>query len=1060
MNWHQLSKFFLLRFRRFTQTSLLLLFFFAGPLLLPAQEVDHFAQIGNKAAATRTHLLVAPKPPILPVKKLPIFSGRTGLFKPMNRMDTPEELLEELSKKRKQYEPFLQNHAPSLPATKDLIPVTEFNWRIETAADQKDFSSVLQGKGSWEKVTISHYGPPLGKAATYYQTEVEFPPAFFQKGAVFIRFKAADYKAHVFINGAYVGSHEGAFAPFEFDITSVAHEGTNQLLVKVENDYPMGGHAGDDGRKLDGDKIYAATGLGYDDPVLGWHHNPPGMGIYQEVQIEARSTLHINDIFVRPIADTDTAEVWLEINNTEANYQYIKVQHSLYGQNFTETIYANAMYEPTTVQIPGIGDLAKPTDWEYKKLPMGKAVNFLRFRIFIHNAKRWSPETPWLYQLQLKVLNEHGELMDAAQQQFGMRSFRMDTVRTPKGAMYLNGQFIRLRGANTMGSFMQDVKRKDWQQLVDDILLAKIANMNYMRMTQFPVQQEVYDYCDRLGLMTQTDLPIFGVLRRNKWAECVRQAEEMERLVRSHPCNIMVTYINERFPNAEGAPQRDLDTYEDFEKFFKAADQAILLNNPERVIKAGDGDYDPPSPGLPDNHVYNGWYNGHGLGLGEMYKGYWLPVKPGWFYACGEFGSEGLDFYNTMQQFYPQSWLPQNNAEEKEWTPNRISMAQTYRFHYMWFNRQSSVQDWITASQEHQAWVTRITTESFRRNNSLVSFAIHLFIDAWPAGWMKSIMDVKRQPKPAYFEYAHALAPLAVSLRSDRNQFFSGEPMPVEVWIANDKNQAPTNYTIRYQWEQDGNVVSTGKATATISANKSTYQGSITMPAPMVNQRTPYTLRLQLLNNGREPVHESDFKVDVFPAPKAVTKKLWVGGVNNSLAKNLAKEIGATLVAKAGAADVLLIDSMETYQQQQAEIDGYIKGGKTAIFLQPPAGKWFIAGDTVTVSKTTMGKYYFVSPVLSHPMLNGFRPRDFFFWYNGAKGLVSPLLGEMSQMQGWTPLLRTGQTSWVGSNDYAFATAEKAWGKGKVIINHVQLAGRIKYNPTARAFFLRLLGEQ
>jgi len=1038
----------------------LLFIIYLLPIQSTAQGNDRFAEIGNKAAATRTYLLEAKIPAPLPDIQLPFSKGNNGRFVPMNRMDTPEELQLELEKKRTGFNNFLQNFAPKRKQTREYIELEKFNWRVETDADKINFNAIVKGEGKWENITIPHYGPPLGKATTLYQTDFKLNENMLHKGAIFITFKAVDYKAHVFVNGTYIGSHEGAFAAFEFDISHYVKEGDNQLLVKVENDYPMLGHVGDDGRKLDGDKVYAATSMGYDDPELGWHHNPPAMGIYQSVSIEARSTLHINDIFIRPIGDTDTAEVWLEVNNTALNLRAVKIRHSLFGRNFKNAVYTNALYIPQTVQVPGMGDLVKPTDWERKDLKMGKGVNFLRFRIAIPGCKRWNPDAPWLYELQVDLLNEKDEVTDVRQQHFGMRSFRMDTINTLKGAMYLNGQFIRLRGANTMGSFMQDVKQKNWQQLIDDILLAKIANMNYIRMTQFPVQPEVYDYCDMLGMMTQTDLPLFGVLRRNKWAECIRQTEEMERLVRSHPCNIMVSYINERFPNAEGAPQRHLDTYDDFEKFFKAADQAILLNNPDRVIKAGDGDYDPPSPGLPDNHIYNGWYNGHGLGLGEMYKGYWLPVKPGWFYACGEFGSEGLDFYNTMQQFYPKSWLPQNSAEEKGWTPNRISMAQTYRFHYMWFNRQNSVQDWIGASQEHQAWVTRLTTESFRRNNSLVSFAIHLFIDAWPAGWMKSIMDVKRQPKPAYFKYAHALAPIAVSLRSYRNQFFSGEPMPVEVWIANDKNQAPKNYFLRYQWEQDGNIVSTGKATATISANKSTYQGIISMPAPMANQRTSYTLRLQVLNNERQPVHESDFTVDVFPAAKAVTTKVWVGGVNNRLAKNLAKEIGATVVAKAGAADVLLIDNMETYQQQQAEIDEYIKGGKTAIFLQTPAGKWFIAGDTVTVSKTTMGQYYFVSPVLSHPMLNGFEPRDFFFWYNGAKGLVSPLLGEMSQMQGWTPLLRTGQTGWVGSNDYAFATAEKAWGKGKVIINHVQLAGRIKYNPTARAFFLILLGEQ
>ena len=40
-------------------------------------------------------------------------------------------------------------------------------------------------------------------------------------------------------------------------------------------------------------------------------------------------------------------------------------------------------------------------------------------------------------------------------------------------------------------------------------------------------------------------------------------------------------------------------------------------------------------------------------------------------------------------------------------------------------------------------------TEAFRRDDRMNTFAIHLFIDAFPAGWMKTIMDVERHPKPA-----------------------------------------------------------------------------------------------------------------------------------------------------------------------------------------------------------------------------------------------------------------------------------------------------------------------
>ena len=57
----------------------------------------------------------------------------------------------------------------------------------------------------------------------------------------------------------------------------------------------MLGQAFSDG-DTDGDKVYAATGLGYDDPEEGWHHCPPGMGIWQGVRFEARSRLAITDL--------------------------------------------------------------------------------------------------------------------------------------------------------------------------------------------------------------------------------------------------------------------------------------------------------------------------------------------------------------------------------------------------------------------------------------------------------------------------------------------------------------------------------------------------------------------------------------------------------------------------------------------------------------------------------------------------------------------------------------------------------------------------------------------
>ena len=266
-----------------------------------------------------------------------------------------------------------------------------------------------------------------------------------------------------------------------------------------------------------------------------------------------------------------------------------------------------------------------------------------------------------------------------------------------------------------MGAFQQCVIRKDWHQLIDDILLAKITNMNYIRLTQMPVQDEIYQYCDRLGLLLQTDLPLFATVHRSQFCEVVRQAEEMERFVRSHPSNVMVTYMNEPTPQAGAQPYRNI-TREEMMRLFESADTVVRMNNPDRVIKAVDGDYDPPGPGLSDNHCYTGWYNGHGIEMGMLHKGFWQRVKPGWRYGCGEFGSEGLDPVALMRDRYPKEWLPADRDQDKTWSPDAIPGAQTGQMHGAFFETPGTLNEWVLRSQAHQAWTTQIMTEAFRRD--------------------------------------------------------------------------------------------------------------------------------------------------------------------------------------------------------------------------------------------------------------------------------------------------------------------------------------------------------
>lgn len=1022
-----------------------------------ADAQDIFAQIASQRATERQASLFEPQPPALPNIKLP-WAAEAKPFKPGEKIDTAEKLQVELARQRKHYEPFLADHAPKLPDSRLVVPIESFDWRVESEQDRKDFVSTLGGQGKWKRVSIPHYGGPLGRVATYYRTTFQVTQAMLDRGAVFVRFGAVDYKAHVFINGNLLGSHEGFFSPFEFEFTPQAHLGSNVLVVKVENDFiHMGSRTQEDAKLFQGEKIYAATGPGYDDPAVGWHHCPPGMGIYQGVTVEARSRLHLHDVFVRPLPEQSRAEAWVEVFNCDVQPENMVLEFAVFGQNFSQTVFTSRFFNGRTLFSGSMDNMPKGGDDANCRVSRG--VNYFRVPLDLPEFRTWELESPWLYQLQVKLRDKSGRVLDVRKRQFGMRSFRMDTAGEPKGRMFFNGRPIRLRGANTMGFEQQDVMQGKFGQLRDDILLAKICNMNFLRLTQRPVQPEVYDYCDRLGIMTQTDLPLFGVLRRSQFAEAVWQSEEMERLIRSHPCNIMVSYINEPFPNGNNEPHRQL-TRPELESFFVAADRAVLLANPDRVIKAVDGDYDPPGPGLPDSHCYPGWYNGHGVDLGRLHQGYWQRVKPGWLYGCGEFGAEGLDPLNVMRRFYPKDWLPSSAGDEHSWTPDRIVNAQTGRFHYMWFDTQHTLGDWVQASQSHQAWVTRIMTEAFRRDRNMNTFAIHLFIDAFPAGWMKAIMDVDRQPKPAYFAYREALTPLAVNLHCNRKAYFAGETVRIAAWLCNDLKEIPPDATLRYQVESSGMIVHAGTAPAQALACDSAFQGWLEFAAPATTQRGGLTVRLGLFDAKGSLMHDTALNLDLFPVvPESERQSVLVIGLPDGKAAKLATELGLipSFTNMPTSTSVILIDNLKAFSAVEPAVTRSVRDGAKAVFIELPVGTHSLAGDRLTIEEAGMNPRHFVSRASGHPLVKDFAPDDFKFWFDSAAGGPRSLLDTVFQAPGWKPLLLSGQGGWSGNWGPALAAAEKPDGSGSWLICQVSLQGRLVGNPPARLFAQRLL---
>jgi hypothetical protein len=803
---------------------------------------DVFEQIAQQKNATVPGLAGNPASK-LEIKALPWDAQPGTGFTPAAKMTTQAQLDAELRRWRERYAPFMADIAPTMASPRRQLELKTFNWRLETPADQADFANVLEGRGDWKPVAIPHYGGPINQATAYYRTEVTLDEAMAAAPALFIHFQAVDYLADVYVNGKLAGSHEGIFNAFEFDIKPLIVPGKNVIVVKVRNDAVMMGDFMFPGKgRQFGKKIAACGGPGWDDPNLGWIMCPPGFGIWQRAWLESRPAAYVRELCVRPRLAEAKAEVSVEVPATAKN---IVLRWSLYGQNFLATIAEH--------QVPAdLTEIAAAADHP--------GFVQLKFTIPIprEKLKIWSPATPWLYQLQIE-LGHNGQIVDTAKRQFGMRSFVQSATSTPKGRFYLNGEEIKLRGANMMGNLMQCVVRKDFDQLRDDILLAKIANLNFWRMTQQPCPEEAYDYFDRLGFLAQTDLPVFNGIRKDQAEESLRQLQAMVRLVRSHPCNSVITYCNE--PDFNKPMMLNRQGHIDLFKRFDAAAQEL---NPDQVIKWIDGDYVNLNPGFSDHHCYNGWYKGHGIGAGAFYKGAWMATREGWMHGCGEFGAEALDSVELMQKRYPAKWL--ETKPDGSWDPNVIPYCQTRKAGTPWIPPQKTMEQWVNLTREHQKCVIRLMAETFRRDPKLNSMAVHLLIDAWPAGWMKSLMDCDRQAKPAYFAYREALTPLAVNLRPAAFYCFSGDALSLPGWICNDTSAVPAGAVLRYQIELGGKILRTGSAPATVLASAPQYQGSLEFVAPAVETRQPLTIRFGLFGADGTLLHDTSIDLDLFPA--------------------------------------------------------------------------------------------------------------------------------------------------------------------------------------------------
>lgn len=242
-------------------------------------------------------------------------------------------------------------------------------------------------------------------------------PGEFAGERIVLRFGAVDYYTEVWLNGHAIGSHEGGYTPFEFDVAGVLHDygpdTVHTLLVRVTDCTVEQDTLLPNGQPL----LFAEIPHG----KQSWYTSVGG--IWQSVCFETRPRTCLVHAAIAPDIDAGIARANLVIE------PIADIDRSLWQVRITvDSPIAGASVESRLISLAGN---TAPAESDLQ----------LNAEISIPNAVPWSPDEPHLYRA-LVTLEHDGEVVDALKLQFGMRK-----IEAKEGRVWLNNRPIFIAGA-------------------------------------------------------------------------------------------------------------------------------------------------------------------------------------------------------------------------------------------------------------------------------------------------------------------------------------------------------------------------------------------------------------------------------------------------------------------------------------------------------------------------------------------------------------------------------------------------------------------------------------
>lgn len=264
-----------------------------------------------------------------------------------------------------------------------------------------------------------------------------------------ISFQGVESGFAVWLNGKYVGYSENSFDPAEFELTPFIKDGENKLAVRVWK--------------------WTSSSWCEDQDFYRFS------GIYRDVYLYVVPATHVWDVRIVPTLDESLKKGTLSVKLKTEGDGHAKL----------------SLYEVGNLSIKDNGDNKKlihemDTDLVSDELTV---VSELEKPIL------WSAEEPNLYELNIEISDEKGQLVEYITQYVGFRRFEMAA-----GIMKLNGRRIVFKGVNRHEFSSISGRVPNREELIKDIVTMKRNNINAIRTSHYPDDSALYELCDIYGL--------------------------------------------------------------------------------------------------------------------------------------------------------------------------------------------------------------------------------------------------------------------------------------------------------------------------------------------------------------------------------------------------------------------------------------------------------------------------------------------------------------------------------------------------------------------------------